>query len=535
MVSDMRASLPGAEELAMRYRCARPTVDLFTDIDSWPEWGVLAIEIGLIVSAIVAAITIVLERRRPTATLAWILALVLLPVVGLVAYVLIGRRKARRSRRSRRKRTLHPTEATADIAKLERSPSDMPPQITGLLRLALSSSAAPVRRADTVVILPRPRDAFVAMEQAIAAAEHRIHMQFYIWRGDDTGRRMIELLCERAAAGVKVRLLYDDFGCIGTPLRHFEPLREAGGELARFGALRLRFARPTSRLDFRNHRKLLCIDGKLGFTGGLNIGDEYRGTTRNGRVWNDLFVQMSGDAVLGLEAVFIEDWLSATEQLIELHGDLPHDAREPWQPMRERPTAPMTSTGPLVHIVPSGPDQRPIRGESNASVIAATFVAAIGGALERVWIVTPYFIPDHPLTLILQTAAMRGVDVKILVPNPADNDLRFVAFAARSYYDELMAAGCEIYEYMPGMLHAKYMIIDNTVACIGSANMDVRSLYLNYEVTAMFYDREVVESLARVFVDDLANGRCVRASERAHLGLSERFAEGIARIVSPLL
>lgn len=510
-------------------------MEFFPDMNSWPEWVVLAVEVGLIISAIVAAITIVLERRRPTATLAWILALVLLPVVGLVAYVLIGRRKARRSRRSRRKRTLHPTEATADIAKLERSPSDMSPQITGLLRLALSSSAAPIRRADTVVILPRPRDAFAAMEQAIAQAQHRIHMQFYIWRGDDTGRRMIELLCERAAAGVKVRLLYDDFGSIGTPLRHFEPLREAGGELARFGALRLRFARPTSRVDFRNHRKLLCIDGKLGFTGGLNIGDEYRGITRNGRVWKDLFVQMTGDAVLGLEAIFLEDWLSATEQLVELRGDLPADDRDCWQPMRERPSAPMTSTGPLVHIVPSGPDQRPIRGENNASVIAATFVAAIGGALERVWIVTPYFIPDHPLTLILQTAAMRGVDVKILVPNPADNDLRFVAFAARSYYDELMAAGCEIYEYTPGMLHAKYMIIDNTIACIGSANMDVRSLYLNYEVTAMFYDREVVESLAQVFLDDLGNGRRVRASERERLGLAERFAEGIARIVSPLL
>jgi cardiolipin synthase len=502
---------------------------------SWPRWVELLFQAALIVSAVIAVLTIVLERRRPTATLAWILALVLLPVVGLIAYVFIGRRKARRSRRSRRRRTLHPTEATADIAKLERSPSGMPPQTTGLLRLALSSSAAPVRRANQVLILPKPREAFAAMEEAIAAAEHRIHMQFYIWRGDDTGRRMIELLCERAAAGVKVRLLYDDFGSIGTPLRHFEPLRAAGGQLARFGALRLRFARPTSRLDFRNHRKLLCIDGKLGFTGGLNIGDEYRGTTRSGRVWNDLFVQMSGDAVFGLEAVFLEDWLSATDQLVELYEDLPRPSVELRRSMRERPSAPMTSTGPLVHIVPSGPDQRPIRGESNASVIAATFVAAIGGALERVWIATPYFIPDHPLTLILQTAAMRGVDVKILVPNPADNDLRFVALAARSYYDELMAAGCGIYEYSLGMLHAKYMIIDDTVACIGSANMDVRSLYLNYEVTAMFYDREVVESLASVFLEDLANGRPVMSSEREQLSLPSRFAEGVARIVSPLL
>ncbi|PRQ04708.1 Major cardiolipin synthase ClsA [Enhygromyxa salina] len=499
----------------------------------WPEWIVLAVEVGLIAYAVFATITIVLERRRPAATLAWILALALLPVVGLLAYLMFGRRKARRSRRSRRRRGLRPTEATAEIANLERSPSDISPQVTGLLRLALSRAAAPIRRANEVEILPRPRDAYAAMEAAIAQAQHRIHVQFYIWRDDDTGSRLIELLRERAAAGVKVRLLYDDFGSIATPRAHFDPLRAAGGEVARYGALRLRFARPRGRLDFRNHRKLLCVDGKLGFTGGLNVGDEYRGTTRSGRVWNDLLVRMGGDAVLGLEAVFIEDWLSATEELVELHSDLPDAVAG--QSMVDRPSTPMTSTGPLVQIIPSGPDQVPGRPESNASVIAETFVAAIGTAIERVWIVTPYFIPDEPLTFILQTAALRGVDVKILVPNPADNDLSFVALAARSYYDELIAAGCEIHEYMPGMLHSKYMIVDDSVAMIGSANMDVRSLYLNYEVTAMFYDRAVTQSLAQVFGEDLADGRQVLATARTQVPLRWRLAEGLARIMSPLL
>lgn len=498
----------------------------------WSRGLVLAVEIALLAYGVFAGVTIVLERRRPAATLAWILALVLVPVVGLVAYLLIGRRNARRSRRSRRRLRLRPTEATAEIANLEASPLAVTPQVTGLLHLALAHSVAPVRRADAVEIL-RPRAAFEAIEQAIAAAQHRVHLQFYIWRDDPTGRRLIELLTERAAAGIKVRLLYDDIGSIGTPLRHFEPLRAAGGEVARFGPLRLRFARPSGRLDFRNHRKLLCIDGELGFTGGLNVGDEYRGASHSGRVWNDLFVRLTGDAVLGLEAVFVEDWLSATEELVELYSDLPeHDAA---QSMLERPSTPMTSTGPLVQIIPSGPDQAPKRGENNASVIAATFVAAIGTALERVWIVTPYFIPDEPLSLILQTAAMRGVDVKILVPNPSDNDIRLVAWAARSYYDELLAAGCEIHEYQPGMIHAKYMVIDGSVAMIGSANMDVRSLYLNYEVTAMFYDDEVTRALAQVFVDDLADGCRVLASERARVPLRWRLAEGFARILSPLL
>jgi cardiolipin synthase A/B len=501
-------------------------------VSAWSKELVLAIELGLLAYGLFAGLTIVLERRRPAATLAWILALVLVPVVGLVAYLLIGRRKARRIRRSRRRRRLRPTEATAEIANLEASPLMVTPQVTGLLRLALSRSAAPIRRADAVEIL-RPRAAFEAIEHAIATAEHRIHVQFYIWRDDATGRRLIELLTERATAGVKVRLLYDDIGSIGTPLRHFAPLQAAGGEVARFGPLRLRFARPSGRLDFRNHRKLLCVDGKLGFTGGLNVGDEYRGASRSGRVWNDLFVRLTGDAVLGLEAVFVEDWLSATDQLVELYSDLPDS--DAATSMRERPNTPMTSTGPLVQIIPSGPDQVPRNGENNASVIAATFVAAIGTALERVWIVTPYFIPDEPLSLILQTAAMRGVDVRILVPNPRDNDIRLVAWAARSYYDELIAAGCQIHEYRPGMIHAKYMVIDDSVAMIGSANMDVRSLYLNYEVTAMFYDGDVTRALAQVFVDDLADGCPVRAMDRVQVPLRWRLAEGFARILSPLL
>ena len=502
-------------------------------MSGWSDEAILALELGLIAYVLFAVISIVLERRRPTATLAWILVLVLLPPVGLVAYLLIGRRKARRSRRNRRRRGLRPTEATAEIANLQRSPGDLPQAVTGLLRLALTRAAGPVRRADRVEILARAKEPFTAMERAIAAAEHRIHVQFYIWRGDDTGKRMIELLTERAKAGIAVRLLYDDFGSIGTPLRHFAPLIEAGGKVARYGAVRLRFARPRSRLDFRNHRKLLCIDGVRGFTGGLNIGDEYRGTTRSGRVWNDILVEMTGDAVLGLEAVFLEDWLTATGELVELYSDLP--TADGATSMVQRPRAPMVSTGPLVQIIPSGPDQAPDGRDDNASVIAQTFVAAIGTAVERVWIVTPYFIPDEALTLILQTAALRGVDVKILVPNLSDNDRWSVGLAARSYYDELIAAGCEIHEYTPGMLHSKYMVIDDTIAVIGSANFDVRSLYLNYEVTAMFYDHDVAEELAAVFRQDVDDGRPILATERAEIPLRWRFAEGLARILSPLM
>jgi cardiolipin synthase len=511
------------------------------------QWLLLAIEAALLLYGLFTAATILVERRRPTTTLTWIFVLVFLPPLGLLAYWLIGRRNARRSRRARRRLRLRPTEATAAMAKLG-SPLDLPlsPQVRGLIRLALQRSAAPVRRADKVELLPIPLDAFTTMEAAIQKARHRIHMQFYIWRDDATGRRMIELLSERARAGVKVRLLYDDFGAIGTPLKHFRALEQAGGEVARFSPLRLRFARRPGRVDFRNHRKLLCIDGRVGFTGGLNVADEYRGTTRAGRIWSDMWLRMTGDAVIGLEAVFVEDWLTATDELIELWSDLPEFedpgeedsgvVSQPKKPMAERPSTPMRSVGPLVQVIPSGPDQRPGKfGDDNVSVIAASFVAAIGGALERVWIATPYFIPDDAITQMLCAAALRGVDVEILLPNARDNDNRLVALAARSYYDTLIDAGCQIWEYRPGMLHGKYMIVDETLAVIGSANMDVRSLYLNYEVTTMFYDRDVTSDLARVFERDRGQARQITVEERQRLSLGGKLAEGTARILSPLL
>lgn len=509
------------------------------------QWVLLGSELVLLLYGLFTAATILIERRRPTATLTWIFVLVFLPPIGLLAYWMIGRRNVRRSLRARRRLRLRPTEATAAMAKLGSALDvPLPPQMLGLVRLAIQRSAAPVRRADEVELLPIPFDAFTTMEAAISAARHRIHMQFYIWRDDDTGKRMLELLCERARAGVKVRLLYDDFGAIGTPLEHFRQLEHAGGEVARFSPLRLRII-PRGRLDFRNHRKLLCIDGRIGFTGGLNIADEYRGTTRDGRIWADMWLRMTGDAVIGLEAVFVEDWLTATDELIELWANLPEFvnpeeeggvASQPKKPMAERPSTPMRSVGPLVQVIPSGPDQRPSRfGDDAVSVIAASFVAAIGGALERVWIATPYFIPDDTLTQMLCATALRGVDVEILVPNPRDNDNRLVAIAARSYYDTLLDAGCQIWEYRPGMLHAKYMVVDETLAVIGSANMDVRSLYLNYEVTTMFYDRGVTFDLARVFERDRQQARQVAAEDRLRLSLRTKLAEGLARILSPLL
>ncbi|MCX4245945.1 phospholipase D-like domain-containing protein [Paraliomyxa miuraensis] len=515
-----------------------------------PRW---AIELAFGVYALAVTTLVILERRRPTATLALVLALVFLPVAGLVVYLVLTQRVRRRIRR-RLRRPINPVDDTRDVANLEELPADGLGSAQGLVRLALQSAAAPLRRSESVTLLPRPDTAFDAFADAITGAQRTIHCEFYIWRDDRAGRRITQMLAERAAAGVKVRVLYDHLGSLGLPRTHFDALREAGGQVAVFGRLRIPLRLSWLRVDFRNHRKLMTVDGQRGFLGGLNVGDEYLDPQGKGLGWRDLAVDLRGDAVVGLEAIFLEDWLASTGEVLDLQGErttiprrfdprrpLPTD--RPWQrrraqaararamaisPFAPRPDLPVTSAGPLLQIIPSGPDLPLV------SVIAAQLSAAIAGATSRVWLATPYFVPDEPLLFILRVAALKGIDLRILVPAPHNNDVRLVAWAARSYYDDVLAAGGRIFEYQPSMMHSKYLIVDELCA-IGSANMDVRSFHINYEVTGMFYDSALTAELAALFQEDLGRAREVTRASRARLTLPVRLTESTARVLSPLL
>ncbi len=496
------------------------------DLPDLPRW---LIELLFVAYALVITGTVMLERRRPASTLAWILAMIFLPVLGLLAYLVVGRRRVRKRVRLRERRPIRPLELARELAAVD-DLAGLPPLQRGLVNLARRTTEAPLRRADSARILSRPGEAFEAMEAAIRSAQRSICLEFYIWRGDATGVRWIELLIERAEAGVEVRLLYDDFGSLATRRELFDRLRRAGGEVHAFGPLRLRLRPRQSRINFRNHRKILTVDGKKGFLGGLNIGDEYVGPDTSGRLWHDLLVCVNGDAVLGLDAIFLEDWLaclprSALDPLVSGDPETTHKLglRELYDP------GCCGSTGPLVQVIPSGPDL------PTSYTIASQFTASISVAQHRCWIATPYFVPDEPVLLALITAAYRGVDVRILVPAPEDSDVRLAGLAGRAYYDDLLAAGCRIFEYQRGMLHAKCMIIDDEVAALGSANMDIRSFYLNYEVTAVFYDEEVTAQLASIFATHLQQTVEISAASRANLPLGQRLAEGFAKVLSPLL
>ncbi len=513
-----------------------------------PRW---TIELAFAVYAVVVSVFVVLERRKPTATLALLLALVFLPVVGLVSYLVLSRSRVRRQRKRRSRRPVLPIEQTAAMASLDVLPEAMPPVQRRLVRLAMSSAAAPLRRTQRVVLLDTAPAAFRAFERAIVGAQRCVHCQFYIWKDDDSGRAITAMLTERASAGVSVRVLIDHLGSLGLPDAHFAALREAGGQVELFDPLRLPVLR--RRINFRNHRKIMTIDGDIGFLGGLNIGDEYLGPEDR---WRDLHVELDGDAVLGLDAIFLDDWLRTTGHVVDLGGATrftgdAFDARRPVPSKRslfgraepgeyaQRAAAvnpfarlderPMASEGPLAQIIPSGPDTAVV------GVIGAQFTAAISSAARRAWIATPYFVPDEPLMLALRTAALSGVDVRLLVPRPDHNDQRVVAWAARSYYDECLSSGVRIFEYTPGMLHAKYLIVDDAVCAIGSANMDVRSFHLNFEVTAMFYAAAVTRDLAAIYERDLENSVEVTPEQRASPSLPTRLAESMARVLSPLL
>jgi cardiolipin synthase len=314
----------------------------------------------------------------------------------------------------------------------------------------------------------------------------------------------------KAQQGVEVRVLLDWIGAYSVRARFLAPLLEAGAKVAWFNPVSLTRLR-TRYTNFRTHRKILICDGRIGFTGGINVSEEQTSEFAGSRAWRDTHIRIEGSAVRALQRVFIEDWHFATGEL--LNG--PRYLR----PARARGDE-------MVQIVASGPD-----GEGYA--IHKLFFAAIASAHERVFITTPYFVPDDPILSALVTAAMRGVDVRVIVP--AASDSRLVDLAARSYFPELLAAGVRLFEYLPRFIHAKTLVIDRHVAIVGSANLDNRSFRLNFEVCAAVYGTSFVARLAAAFEDDLHECREVRTKQIRRGSLVQRFGESVARLFSPLL
>lgn len=445
---------------------------------------------------------IVLQKREPAATISWLISLAALPYLGFLVYYVFGPQKISRHRARRRRHGATLPGADAGSGDEE---------IKELRSLALATTGIAPTTARDVRLLVDGGAKYPALLEDLGRARHHLHLEYYIFNPDRTGTALRDVLAERARAGVQVRLLLDAMGSKACHARFLAPLLDAGAEVAWFHPARpwMLWKRPW--VNLRMHRKIVVIDGRIAYTGGMNITDEQDERLRDD-AYRDLHLRIEGDAVRPLQVLFVEDWAYATRSR-DFIGDVARAMPEP-QP------------GPIAsQVLASGPD-------SGWEAIHRVHVGAVHAASRRVWLATPYFVPGEAAMMALTSAALAGLDVRLLVPKMSDS--RLVTWCVRSYYDELLAAGVKVYEYGPRMLHTKALLVDDAVALIGSANFDHRSFRLNFEVTMLFDDAGVVDRLARLFEHDLSSAPRVRNDRQRPL-LRARLPEALARLMSPLL
>jgi len=454
---------------------------------------------------------LLLLKKRPSATLAWLWAILFIPFLGASFYCLFGTDRLKRRRLKHRSRfTAHPArqhtpasatdEATAVLIR------QLPDRDREFLQLLSRINQLPVSSAEEIRVLNDAKEFYPALEQRIQQAKHSVNLEFYLWRSDETGRRFLHLLTETAQRGVAVRLLLDGVGSFGLSRKELRAFRAAGGEFAWFQGLdpkRGRFV-----LNLRDHRKLQIIDHTVAFVGGMNIGREYEGLDPRFGHWRDVQVEVGGAVVQTLQEVFADDWFFATGKKIPGHPVAVYQAAHP------------------MHVIVGGAD-RPNEPMSKS------VVSLLNEATTRVWVATGYFVPDDVLLAALELAAGRGVDVRLLVAKK--NNYPWLVIAGRSYYDELLAAGVRIFEYTAGTYHAKIAVVDKQWVMIGSANLDYRSMRLNFELNLLFRSPEHNATLARMLASDFDLSHEIDPLVFARRPFSRRFAEGLLRPLSPML
>ncbi|MGY0799759.1 cardiolipin synthase [Lysobacter sp. A286] len=442
---------------------------------------------------------IVLQKRGPAATLSWLISLAALPYLGFLIYYFFGPQKIQRHR-------LRRVRAHAALPPPPPGQS-LDPDAIELARLAQSTTGIPPTTATSAELLIDGAQTYSQLLAAIAQAREHVHLEYYVYLPDRTGKALRDALIERARAGVKVRLLLDAVGSGRVSRRFLKPLLDAGGEFCWFHPMRLRWFWKRPWLNLRTHRKIVIIDGRTAFTGGINITDE-QDEQLHPNAYRDLHVRLEGNVVRSLQLVFVEDWAYAT-------GAAPLTLDHP----------PPQRGGISAQTLVSGPD-------SSWEAIHRLHVAAIHSATTRVWLMTPYFVPGEAAMMALTSAALGGLDVRLVLPKMSDSWL--VTHAARSYFDDLLAAGVQIYEYGPRLLHSKALVCDEDLVIVGSANFDHRSFRLNFEVSVLFRNRPLAQQLAQLVEHECGNSLRVRDDRERPLWRN-RLPEALARLVSPLL
>lgn len=469
----------------------------------------------LLVLIFISIVVIIVQRRDPIKTIAWIAVILLIPLVGLVFFYFFGR--------SYRKKKVFFRKELSDFRQVEKHLSWQNKHLIhnllqndkeliskiGAVKLLFNNSKAILTMHNKIEILQNGDETFPAIFEAIEQAKHHIHIESYIIEDGKVAEQLKTLLVKKAMEGVEVRVMYDDVGSWGLSKQFIKDLQKAGVEIHAF--LPVRFPRLAKRLNYRNHRKIIVVDGKVGFIGGLNIADRYWYGSPDIGFWRDTHLKIFGTAVHSLQLIFLTDWHFATDKLLSQEVYFPYNK-------------PKNRT--IVQIIASGPD-------SDWNSIMQAYFYLISTAKKYVYMSTPYFIPNESILTAIKTIALSGVDVRIILPYKSDSRLTY--YGSLSYLPELLEANVSVYTYQKGFTHSKVLIVDDIISSVGTANMDLRSFDQNFEVNALIYDKETTLKLKETYLEDLKHCNKVILEEYYNKPFIHHFAQGIARIFSPLL
>ena len=467
---------------------------------------ILIFQILYVVTALGTMVIVISENRNPLKTISWVLILLLLPLVGLIIYYFFGEdnRKQRLISHKMYKKLNRRSIGRRELLETLNPPAEY----KGLVNLLNRLKASPLYGGSKVTFYSTGEEKFEALFEELEKAQKHIHIQYYIFLDDEIGRKTRDILVRKASEGVEIRLIYDDVGSWKAKRYFFEDMQVQGVEVQPF--LKVAFKFLTSRVNYRNHRKIVVIDGTVGFVGGMNVADRYVKGVKSG-VWRDSHIKIEGKGVAGLQTSFLIDWYSSRKEFL---------ASDTYYPILEN------KGDNLMQLVTSGP-------VGQFKDIHLGILQAISNAKESVYIQTPYFVPTDSLLQVLQMASMRGVDVRLMLPR--NSDTTFVHIASMSFLKEVLDAKVNVYFFETGFLHSKLMTIDNSLTITGSANMDVRSFEHNFEIDAFIYNEETCRKAQEIFFRDMEQSSLLSVEEWDKRSRVEKFKESVMRLFSPLL
>ena len=458
-------------------------------------------------------VNILLENRNPLKAYSYLLLLLLLPFIGMVIYLFFGRNHRKRKIFSKRQlinTAFGQKYVDEHLDKSHRVDTDDLP-VSGFSKLIhfLNKDLSPLTDNNRVQVLRNGEEKYPAILEAMSNAKSHIHLEYYIMTEEGIGEAIEKVLVQKAREGVEVRVIVDAVGSFTLSKAFFNRLKEAGVEIFEF--MPVRFPTFASKINYRDHRKILIVDGTVGFTGGINLDNRYSNEL-NEQYWRDTHLKFEGEIVKTLQLLFFLNWQFVSEQS--------------WMPSKDYfPQLPNLGKQ-CVQINASGPDWE-------LASIMDSFMLAINSAQHFIRIATPYFIPNESILNSLTTTARSGVDVQLMIPYESDS--RVVQWASLSFITELLTSGVQVFLYQKGFLHTKVMVVDGTFAAVGTANMDYRSFDLNYEVNAYLYDVELAETLNRQFEEDKTDCLKVSLAQWRERPLREKLAESVSRLLAPLL